>query len=243
MVRAVPGPDRGPRGHLPAGSAVARAVGEGPRGRGAGGEDVPRQPRESSRWPAAPAGAWSPGRSGPSPSARPARTAATRPAGDGPQEAAHQPVLRGQRADRGTRARAGPASRSARWNSPRSTRAARTGGPWASRPPAPPISSAAHSRPPRRWCSPRPFPVAWNPARMNPGPTRSGCADGRAPTTPRRGEAVRRAQQLGLICSRPVRRSKGHPTSAMRHSSCRLACTDAESRDQRDPADMAASDT
>ena len=24
--------------------------------------------------------------------------------------------------------------------------------------------------------------MAWNPARMNPGPTRSGCADGRAPT-------------------------------------------------------------
>ena len=32
------------RGHLPAGSAVARAVGKGPRGRGTGGEGVPRQP-------------------------------------------------------------------------------------------------------------------------------------------------------------------------------------------------------
>ena len=74
------------------------------------------------------------------------------------------------------------ASRGARWNSPRSTPVARTGGPWASRPPAPPICSAANSRPPRRWCSPRPYPVVWNPARMNPGPTRSGCADGRAPT-------------------------------------------------------------
>ena len=44
MVRAVPGPDGVPRGHLPAGSAVARAVGEGPRGRGTGGEGIPRQP-------------------------------------------------------------------------------------------------------------------------------------------------------------------------------------------------------
>ena len=70
------------------------------------------------------------------------------------------------------------ASRGARWNSPRSTRAARTGGPWASRPPAPLICSAANSRPPRRSCSPRPCPVAGNPARMNPGPTRSGCASG-----------------------------------------------------------------
>ena len=70
------------------------------------------------------------------------------------------------------------ASRGARWNSPRSAPVARTGGPWASRQPAPPICSAAHSRPPRRWCSPRPCPVVWNPARMNPGPTRSGWADG-----------------------------------------------------------------
>ena len=44
MVRAVPGPDGVTRGHLPAGSAVARAVGQGPRGRGAGGKGVPRQP-------------------------------------------------------------------------------------------------------------------------------------------------------------------------------------------------------
>ena len=44
MVRAVPGPDGITRGHLPAGSAVARAVGKGPRGRGTGGEGIPRQP-------------------------------------------------------------------------------------------------------------------------------------------------------------------------------------------------------
>ena len=73
-------------------------------------------------------------------------------------------------------------SRGARWNSPRSAPVVRTGGPWASRRPAPAICSAAHWRPPPRWCSPRPCPVVWNPARMNPGPTRSGWADGRAPT-------------------------------------------------------------
>ncbi len=52
--------------------------------------------------------------------------------------------------------------------------AARTGGPWASRRPAPPACSAAHWRPPPRSCSPRPCPQVLNPARMNPGPTRSG---------------------------------------------------------------------
>ena len=40
MVRPVSGPDGVTRGHLSAGSAVARAVGEGPRGRGTGGEGV-----------------------------------------------------------------------------------------------------------------------------------------------------------------------------------------------------------
>ena len=44
MVRPVPGPDGGTRGHLSAGSAAARAVGEGPRGPGAGGEGLPREP-------------------------------------------------------------------------------------------------------------------------------------------------------------------------------------------------------
>ncbi len=44
MVRPVPGNDRITRGHLPAGSAPARAVGQGPRGRGPGGEGLPRQP-------------------------------------------------------------------------------------------------------------------------------------------------------------------------------------------------------
>ena len=50
-------------------------------------------------------------------------------------------------------------SRGARWNSPRSARVARTGGPWASRRPAPPICSGANSRPPPRLCSPRTCPV------------------------------------------------------------------------------------
>jgi hypothetical protein len=65
-------------------------------------------------------------------------------------------------------------------NSPRSAQAARTGGPWDSRRPAPQACSAANCRPPPRWCSPRPCPVVWNPARMNPGPTRNGCPSGRA---------------------------------------------------------------
>ena len=110
MVRAVPGPDGVPRGHLPAGSAVARAVGEGPRGRGTGGEGIPRQPGN-------PEGA------GPGPrppgvlaevvlSLQPAPPRQRRPGRleAGTQEAAHQPVLTGQRADRGARPRAGPAA-------------------------------------------------------------------------------------------------------------------------------------
>ena len=52
----------------------------------------------------------------------------------------------------------------ARWNSPRSTWVARTGGRWASKRPAPPNCSAANSRPLSRSCSPRHCPVAWNPA-------------------------------------------------------------------------------
>jgi len=38
MVRPVPSPHGDTRGHLPAGSVLARAVGEGPRRRGTGGE-------------------------------------------------------------------------------------------------------------------------------------------------------------------------------------------------------------
>ena len=72
-------------------------------------------------------------------------------------------------------------SRGARWNSPRSARAARTGGPWASRRPAPLACFAANSRPPPRSYSPRPCPAAPNPARINPRPTRNGCASSRAP--------------------------------------------------------------
>ena len=68
------------------------------------------------------------------------------------------------------------------WNSPRSTRMARTGGPLVSRRPDSPACCTAHSRPPPRSCSPRPCPVVWNPASMTPGPTRSGWASGRTPT-------------------------------------------------------------
>jgi hypothetical protein len=44
VVRAVPGWGGVTRGHLPPGSAVARAVGEGPPGRRTGGEGIPREP-------------------------------------------------------------------------------------------------------------------------------------------------------------------------------------------------------
>ena len=87
-----------------------------------------------------------------------------------------RPAGRSWRAPRGR-----ASSRGARWNSPRSTRAARTGGRWGSRRPAPPICCAANSRPPPRSCSPRPCLVGWNPARMNPGPMRSGWASGQEP--------------------------------------------------------------
>ena len=65
----------------------------------------------------------------------------------GRQEAACQPVLRPGGTDRGTCHRPRPTGRGARWNSPRSTWVARTGGPWASRRPAPPNCSTANSRP------------------------------------------------------------------------------------------------
>ena len=94
------------------------------------------------------------------------------------------PAGRSWRAPRG-RAR----SRDVRWNSPKSTPAARTGGRWGSRRPAPPICSAAVLRPPPRSCSPTPCPV-WNWARMNPGPMRSGWASGRAPQRRRPVKAV-----------------------------------------------------
>ena len=110
MVRAVPG--RGtedPPGHLPAESAVARAVGEGPRRWGTGGEGIPRQPRGSWRCRAGHAAAWRRGRSGRFPSARSA-PGQRRPGrlDAGTQKAAYQPVPAGQRVDRGARPGLGP---------------------------------------------------------------------------------------------------------------------------------------
>ena len=181
MVRAVPGCRGIPRGHLSAGSAVFRAVGEGPRGQGIGGEGLPRQPREPRgtrprpRPPGVLAEVVLSGQPVPPRQRRPARLAA------GAQAAADQPVPAGQRA----RPRYPPwgraGSRGARSNSPRSAPAARTGGPWASRRPARPICSAAHSRPPPRSYSPTPCPAARNPARITPRPTPSGSASGRMP--------------------------------------------------------------
>jgi hypothetical protein len=135
---------------------------------------VYRGARESWMWRAAPADAWSPGRSGPFPLARSTSTAATRPVGDwyakGDASAgSHSPADRSWRAARGwTR------SRGATWNSPRSAPVAKPGGPWGSRRVDLPICSAAHSRAPPGSCSPTPCPVR-NPASMNPGPTCSGC--------------------------------------------------------------------
>ena len=120
------------------------------------------------------------------PFTRPAPAAPARPAGGryargGGSAGSCWPAGRSWRAPRG-RGR----SRDARWNSPKSIPAARTGGRWGSRRPAPRICSAAHSRPPPRSCSPTPCPV-WNWARMNPGPMRSGSASGQAPAaTPAR---------------------------------------------------------
>src|SRR5690348_1536731 len=100
MVRAVPGSDGVTRGHLSPGSAVARAVGEGPWGPGTGGEGLPREPGN-------------PGGGGPCPRApgvlaevvlslQPAQPRQQRPGrlAAGAQEAADQPVLTGQRAGR-----------------------------------------------------------------------------------------------------------------------------------------------
>ena len=102
---------------------------------------------------------------------------------------------------RAGRSRPGPRGwimgRGARWNSRRSARLARTGGPWGSRRPAPATGCAAHCRPPQLSCSLRPCPAARNPAGRNPGPTRSGCASDRAPrVTPTPDE--RRFHPIGM---------------------------------------------
>ena len=72
----------------------------------------------------------------------------------GASAGSHSPADSLRRAARGW-----ASSRGARWNSPRSTHVARTGGPWDSKPPAPPTCSPANSRPPPRSSSPRPCPV------------------------------------------------------------------------------------
>jgi hypothetical protein len=94
-------------------------------------------------------------------------------------------------------------SRGARWNSPRSAPAARTGGPWASR--RRPRRSAPQRTPGHRRARVRPDPArrGWNPAQTNPGPTRNGCPHGRAPkVTPER---------LSRCPSRFARRSAATP--------------------------------
>ena len=116
------------------------------------------------------------------PCSPPSPDGASRPAGrrsarGGGSAASHWPADRSWRAPQGR-----ASSRGAMWNSPRSAPAARTGGPWASKRPAPPACCAAHWRPPPRSCSPTPCPEAWNLARTNPGPTRSGLASGPRPT-------------------------------------------------------------
>ena len=55
------------------------------------------------------------------------------------------------------------------------------GGPWGSRPPAPPACSAANWRPPPRSCSTRPCPMAWNWTLVTPSPMPNGSAGSQAP--------------------------------------------------------------
>ena len=98
----------------------------------------------------APAGAWSPGRSGPSPAPRSAPAAVTWPAGgryarDGASAGSRWAAGRMWRALRGWASRHG-----ARWNSPRPARVTRTGGLWGSRRPVPPDSAAQRARSRRR---------------------------------------------------------------------------------------------
>jgi hypothetical protein len=153
--------------------------------RGGGALEVRRTAgaRGSWRWPAGPAAVWNPDRSGPFPVSRSAPAAETRPAGGryasgGASAGSHRPADRSRHAPRDS------ASRGARWNSPRSTRAASTGGPSASRRPAPQICSTANSRPPPHSCSPTLCPVMWNPAPTNPDPTPSGCPSAGRLVTP-----------------------------------------------------------
>jgi hypothetical protein len=108
---------------------------------------------------------------------------------DSGDPASWRPVRKGRRISRfplGSGQIVAPApgwarNRGARWNSPRSTLLASTGGPWDSRQPDRPACSTANSRPPPRSYSTRPCPMVWNPARMNPDPMRNGCPSGPAP--------------------------------------------------------------
>ena len=111
----------------------------------------------------------------------------------------------------------GASTRGARWNSPRSARLVRTGGPWASRRPAPPICSAANLRPPLRSCSPRPCRVGWSPARMTPGPMRDGCASVRAPRVTLTPEGCPCAGPAGSpVCPpRPAPARRGTPEATL----------------------------
>jgi hypothetical protein len=52
---------------------------------------------------------------------------------------------------------------------------------WGSRRPACPACCAQNSRPPPRWCSRRPCPVAWNWAPITPSPTHNGSPTVRTP--------------------------------------------------------------
>jgi hypothetical protein len=74
-----------------------------------------------------------------------------------------------------------PRSQRVRWSSPKSERAARTGGRWDSKQPARPACSAAGWRQPQRWCSPTPCPAGTNLAWATPAPTPSGSGGGPAP--------------------------------------------------------------
>ena len=107
-----------------------------------------------SRWRAARADDWSPGASGRSPLPHSAQGAATPLAGSRYARTGGLAGSHGIAPERRFLARGQASSHSAKWISPKSTRAARSGGLWASRRPAIMICSATNSRPPSSSCLP-----------------------------------------------------------------------------------------
>ncbi len=132
--------------------------------------------RESWRWPDAPVAVWSPGRSGSFRSARLALPAPTARLVAGTEEAADQPVLTGQWADRGACCGPRPAAavRGGAHPGPHGWPALADPGVRGDRP----RRSAAQRPPGHRRARVRPRPAqrgGTRPRASNPAPTRSGC--------------------------------------------------------------------